>query len=145
MSIEITSWLRVFFAVRERAAELRGLCEWSAGTSERRAWPRTTGADAIAIVSVFDPAIRLRGLRYTSGIGRQWRACIDDLARCAPHEEVAANAALWSVLAAASTYLHAVGAPLPAPSAWHRLRIAAGLERDPATGKVRRVVPLTAA
>jgi hypothetical protein len=125
MTMAITSWLRGYFATRERTAELRGLAEINAGTSERRAWPRTTGADVIMIAAIVDPALRAYPLRWGGhGIGRRWRVCVDDLERFAlpaPRDEYPPNPSFWSAIAAACVYLHASQAPLPEQPIWSAL------------------------
>jgi hypothetical protein len=121
----ITSWLRAFFSVREHAAELRGLEEVDAGTSERRAWPRTTGSDVVAITAAVDPTVRTYRLRWGGhGIGRRWRVSVDDVERYAvpaPHDEYIKNPSFWSAIEAVSVFLHSVGAPVPNAATWKSL------------------------
>jgi hypothetical protein len=137
MTMAITSWLRGYFATRERTAELRGLAEIDAGTSQRSAWPRTTGSDVITIAALVDPALRAYPLRWGGhGIGRRWRACVDDLerfARCAPYDEYPPNPSFWSALAAACVYLHASQAPLPEQPIWSALLERLGSQPDGGT------------
>jgi len=125
MITAITSWLRAFFSIRERAAESRGLAEVAPGTSERHAWPRTTGSDVVAIAGAVDPTVRTYPLRYGGhGLGRRWRVCLEDLERCALpalHDEYGKNPSFWSAIAAMSVFLHSVAAPLPDAAMWNAL------------------------
>jgi len=111
---EIQTWLRAYFAVRERAADARGLDEVHAGTPERRSWPRTTGGDVRAITAALDPIVRSRPLRFGGhGLGRRWRACVDDVARDAlPDREYPHNESFWSAFSAMCVYLHSTKAPI---------------------------------
>jgi hypothetical protein len=125
MITSITSWLRAFFSLQERAADLRGVEELHAGTSERRTWPRTTGSDVVAIAAAVDPSVRTHPLRYGGhGIGRRWRVCLDDVERYvlpALRDEYIKNPSFWSAIAAASVFLHAAGAPVPDAATWNAL------------------------
>jgi hypothetical protein len=115
MSTQITSWLRAFHVLRTSAMEARGYVEVGDDPSAR--WPRTIGADVIAIAAVFDPIVRTTPLRFGgSGLARRWRACIDDLeqlALIAPDGEYVENRAFWYVLSAMCVYLHAQAARTP--------------------------------
>src|SRR5687767_11838054 len=64
MSISITSWLRAFFALQERAMDSRGFFEVQIAEDEFIRWPRTTGSDVISIAAVVDPSIREQPLRF---------------------------------------------------------------------------------
>ena len=56
MSAHIQSWIDGHLAVRERAYQVRGAIELTGGAR----WPRTTGADVVAIAAVFDGAVRTK-------------------------------------------------------------------------------------
>ncbi len=126
MSIEITTWLRAFFALQARAMESRGFIEIDAGTDDAVRWPRTTGHDVIAIAAVIDPYLREQQLRFGGhGLARRWRAIVDDLEHHAladPHVEYVENRAFWNTLAPVCVYLHSEGAPLPPPEVWGALK-----------------------
>jgi hypothetical protein len=140
MSIEITTWLRAFFALQASAMESRGFVEQSTGTEDVVRWPRTTGADVVAIAAVLDPYVRDQPLRFGGhGIARRWRAVVDDLERFALGDlrgEYAENRAFWSTLPAICVYLHSEGSPLPAPDVWAALL---AVLRDPS--ELRNIGP----
>lgn len=124
--IEITTWLRAFFALQASAMESRGFVEIDIGDDNVLRWPRTSGHDVIAIAAVLDPYLRETSLRFGGhGIARRWRAIVDDLERIAladPREEYAENRAFWYALPAVCVYLHSEGAPMPSPEVWDALR-----------------------
>lgn len=126
MSIEITTWLRAFFALQASAMESRGFIEVDAGDDNVMRWPRTSGHDVIAIAAVLDLYLRETPLRFGGhGIARRWRGIADDLERFAlidPREEYAENRAFWHALPALCVYLHSEGAPMPPPEVWDALR-----------------------
>lgn len=125
MSIEITTWLRAFFALQASAMESRGFIE-IANDDDVVRWPRTSGHDVIAIAAVLDPYLRETPLRFgCHGIARRWRAIVDDVERFAlvdPREEYTENRAFWHALPAMCVYLHSEGAPLPPDEVWDALR-----------------------
>ena len=124
MSIAITSWLRAFFALQTEAMESRGFVEVKGGDEEVARWPRTTGADVIAIAAVVDPYVRAAPLRFGGhGVARRWRAVADELeaALDAPADEYVGNRMFWRTLPAVSVYLHAQGAELPPEHVWQAL------------------------
>ena len=57
MSNHIHSWIDGHLALRERAYQVRGAIQLDSGAR----WPRTTGADVIAIAALFDHAARVNG------------------------------------------------------------------------------------
>lgn len=126
MSIEITTWLRAFFAIQAGAMESRGFVEIESGDDNVLRWPRTSGHDVIAIAAILDPYVREMPLRFGGhGIARRWRAVVDDLERIAlvdPRDEYAENRSFWYALPAICVYLHSEGAPLPSPEVWDALR-----------------------
>ena len=125
MSIQITSWLRAFFALQERAMDSRGFAEIVVNEDEVYRWPRTLGRDVIAIAAVFDPSLRGQPLRFGGhGLARRWRVVVDDLERHAladPLAEYVENQTFWHALAAACVYLHSQRAPLPPIEIWNAL------------------------
>ncbi len=116
MSQHIYSWVDGHLAVRERAYEMRGSCE-----AEGTRWPRTTGADVIAIAAILDPSIKRHG---TPGVLRRWRHTLGDLERDAlavPHETFAKNRSFWPSLEAAAVFLDDVIVSPPEPEVWDAL------------------------
>jgi hypothetical protein len=126
MSIEISTWLRAFFALQASAMESRGFIEADVGGDNPARWPRTTGHDVIAIASVIDPYLREQPLRFGGhGLARRWRALVDDLERYAladPRDEYVENRVFWHSLAPVCVYLHSEGAPLPPSDVWDALQ-----------------------
>jgi hypothetical protein len=126
MSIEITTWLRAFFAMQASAMESRGFVEVDVGDDNVERWPRTSGHDVVAIAAILDPYLRETPLRFGGhGIARRWRSVVDDLERFAlaePREEYVENRAFWHALPAVCVYLHSEGAPVPSPEVWDALR-----------------------
>ena len=117
MSQHIHTWIDAHLAVRARAYETRGSIQLDSGAQ----WPRTTGADVIAIAALFDHAVRLHG---TPGIARRWRATLADLERealTAPRETYAENRAFWPTLESVSVFLDDVAVAPPAPALWDAL------------------------
>ncbi len=125
MSTPITSWLRAFDGMQSSAMLARGAIELNPGTDDAVRWPRTIGADVIAIAAVVDPQVRALPLRYGGhGIARRWRASMDDLETIALHEPCATyaeNRSFWRALASICVQLHAEGAPLPDATIWDAL------------------------
>lgn len=122
MSIAVTSWLRAFFALREHAMDCRGFVEMPDGDDEVIRWPRTLGADVVAITGLLDPSVRAQPLRFGGrGLARRWRACVDDVALYgarAPADEYIENRTFWRALPALCVYLHAQAAALPSAPDW---------------------------
>ena len=81
-----------------------------------RQWPRTCGADVLAIAAVIDPVIRAAP-RETGGHGveRTWLRCLHalDAALREPTREFRHNRQFWSALASIAAYLASVDAPVP--------------------------------
>lgn len=127
MSIQITTWLRAYFAMQAAAMESRGFIEINAGEDDVARWPRTIGADVIAIAALLDPFVREQPLRFGGhGLARRWRACMDDLeihALLAPHREYVENRSFWRTLPSMCVYLHSQGASMPAPELWDALLV----------------------
>lgn len=117
MSQHIQSWLDGLAAIRERAFATRGFVELEGGPR----WPRTTGADVIALAAVFDPAIKRNG---TPGVLRRWRAALVDLQRdglAAAYETYPNNQTFWSTVESAAVFLDDVAVSPPTPAVWDAL------------------------
>jgi hypothetical protein len=82
-----------------------------------RQWPRTCGADVVAIAAVIDPVLRAAPLETGGhGIERKWLHCASALADAAlrePAREYRHNREFWSTLASIAAYLSGVDAPVP--------------------------------
>ncbi len=80
-------------------------------------WPRTCGADVVAIAAVIDPVLRAAPLETGGhGVARKWRRCtheLADAALCEPGREYRHNRAFWSALASIAAYLASVDQPVP--------------------------------
>ena len=112
MSKSITTWIRAFFALRERADEQRGFVELNPGTPEAERWPRTTGADVLLIASIIDP---IAVIHVADSTVRRWQlamADVEDIAIIEPDDLYAENRAFWRTLAATFVDFHADGVPL---------------------------------
>src|SRR5690606_17157759 len=97
----IRSWPDGYIALRSRAEYLRGTIELNPGTTEAERWPRTTGADVIAIAAFLDPHTRTRTFQR-SGLARRWNAAMRDLELYALPEmgqTYSENRSFWRVLA----------------------------------------------
>ncbi len=117
MSQHIHSWLDGLVALRERAFAIRDFVELEGGPR----WPRTTGADVIAIAAVFDPAIKRHG---TPGVVRRWRSTLADLehdALTAALDIYPRNRAFWANLESAAVFLDDVSTSPPTPVVWDAL------------------------
>lgn len=122
MTTHIELWTDGYLALKQRAAETRGLIELDTG--ER--WPRTTGEDVIAIAALFDSALKEHA---TPGTATRWAAVLADLeagAVSSPHTTYFANRTFWSMLEVAAIYLDSVAATVPAQSTWNVLIRALG-------------------
>jgi hypothetical protein len=80
-------------------------------------WPRTRGADVVAIAAVLDPILSVAASEAGgASMERRWLRCAADLADLAirePEREYRHNRAFWSAVVAASAHLASVGAPVP--------------------------------
>lgn len=125
MSIAITTWLRAYFALQQRALETRGFTEVITEDEEVIRTPKTVGDDVIAIASVIDPYVRAQPENFgVYAFGRRWQACIDDLeynAPVSPRSEYAENQSFWETLPHICVYLHGQGAELPPAEVWEAL------------------------
>jgi hypothetical protein len=88
-------------------------------------WPRTIGADLIAIASLVDPILSETPLRPGGyGITRLWQTQvieIESIAFANPTSEYVHNRAFWSTLLAVAAHLCTMGAPTPDDEAWEAL------------------------
>ena len=117
------AWEDAYHELWKHAAHHRGLREAIGEplghtlTQTPRQWPRTCGADVLAIASVIDPVLRAAPLESGGyGIERTWRSCAAELADVAlrePAHEYRHNRAFWSALASTAAYLASVDAPVP--------------------------------
>ena len=117
MSSNIHSWIDGHLALRQRAYETRGGIELEDGAR----WPRTTGADVVAIAALVDHPVRAHG---TPGVLRRWRAALLDLQRealHAPHDTYALNRSFWSTLETVVVFLDDLAVTPPDPEIWDAL------------------------
>ena len=126
MSLHIHSWVDGHLAVRERAYQTRGFVELDGGAR----WPRTTGADVIAIAAIVDPPIKRHG---TPGVLRRWRATLADLQREAlavPHDTYSENRSFWSTFEFVVVFLDDVAVTPPGAAVWDALLVEVGTYRN---------------
>jgi hypothetical protein len=127
MSIQITTWLRAYFALQQAASDSRGVIELQLDDDEVTRWPRTLGVEVISIAAAIDPIVRKQPLRFGGhGLARRWRAAMDDIERNAlvsPYATFSENRSFWATLAAMCVYLHSQGAPLPSPEVFAGLMV----------------------
>ena len=117
MSQHIHSWVDGHLAIRERAYQIRGFVEIDSGAR----WPRTTGADVIAIAALVDPAIKKHG---TPGVLRRWMATLADLQRDAlpaAQDTYPENRTFWASLESTVIYLDDVAVAPPSTALWDAL------------------------
>ena len=117
MSQHIHSWLDGHLVVRDRAYQTRGFVQLESGAR----WPRTTGADVVAIAALVDAAAKRYG---TPGVLRRWHATLADLQRNAlrsPADIYLENQTLWASLESTAIYLDDVAAAPPSPVLWDAL------------------------
>ena len=121
MSAHIHSWIDGHLAVRQRAYQSRGSVELNPGTPGSARWPRTTGADVVAIAAMLDSAVHRNA---TPGVLRRWRATLADLQRDAlpsPHDTYVGNATFWASFESAAIFLDDIAVMPPAPELWDAL------------------------
>jgi hypothetical protein len=110
-----------YLAIRQRAVALRGLLETPSDWMSFPTCPCTTGADAIDIAAVFDPAIRACG---TLGLQLRWESRMHELACDAilyERQTYPENRPFWSTVEAAAVQLDDICAPLPSEAVWNQL------------------------
>ncbi|MEJ7598488.1 MAG: hypothetical protein WKG01_11310 [Kofleriaceae bacterium] len=121
----IPSWTDLYIALRQRAEAMRGFIELDSEQDPPPRWPRTTGADVLAIVATIDPHVRrLRPSDHAFGLQRRWRACVADVGRFALPALGATypkSRELWACLAALFVHLSSIDASLPDPATWRVL------------------------
>lgn len=130
----IRDWADGYAALKCCAGDLRGWIEINPRTVDAERWPRTTGADVIAIASFVDHELRQQRYFRESGMARRWRACLADLdvlAVPALGATYDANREFWACLARAFAYLASVEATPPKQATWDALlsRLGALAER----------------
>ncbi len=121
MSSHIHNWIDGYVTLRDRAYESRGFVEINSDAPDAARWPRTTGADVIAIAAIVDPAVRTHG---TPGIRRRWRETLVDLERDAlaiPNDTYAHDRTFWSSFEATAVFLDDVDAGSPSAAVWDAL------------------------
>lgn len=124
MPISITSWLRAYFALEECAMDSHGVVQIPNGDDDPIRWPRTCASEAAAIAALLCCHVRSQPLRFGGhGLGRRWRACVDELPRTPRAVEHAGNRMFWRTLPPLCVYLHSQAAPLPPADAWRALLV----------------------
>ncbi|HEU4731287.1 MAG TPA: hypothetical protein VFT22_25510 [Kofleriaceae bacterium] len=129
--MSIVTWNDLYHQLWIQAAQSRGTITsvgelpGSTRYSTIPEWPRTTGADAIAIASLIDPILSALPLRPGGyGITRLWQTAVielESLAFAHPAAEYAHNRSLWSTVLAVAAHLDTMDAPLPDQEAWEAL------------------------
>lgn len=124
------AWEDAFQELWNHAAHHRGLREAGAdGPHHLRAdplphWPRTCGADVIAIASIVDAVLHAAPPTEGGyGIESAWRRCARELEHSAlgePGREYRHNRTFWSALASTIAYLASVDVEVP-DAMWHAL------------------------
>lgn len=120
-TLPIREWSDGYVALKRRAGDLRGWIELNSQTPDWERWPRTTGADVIAIAAFVDRQLRQQRWFRDSGVARRWRTCLADLellALPALGDIYDENRAFWACLARAFVYLSSVEARLPPQATW---------------------------
>jgi len=113
----IRTWIDGYLAIREHALRVRGSIALDSGAG----WPRTTGADVIAIIALFDTAVATHG---TYGIVHRWAAVREDArleALSAPSDTYVENRSFWSVLETVAVFLDDGSISPPPPRLWEAL------------------------
>ena len=126
--MSFVTWNDVYHELWLQAAQSRGTVtsvgELPGATrySTLPEWPRTSGADAIAIASLVDPILSATPLRPGGyGITRLWQSAVIEMEAVAfpmPTAEYIHNRALWSTLLAVAAHLSTMGAPVPDEATW---------------------------
>ena len=124
------AWEEAFQELWNHAAHHRGVREHLTDTPDHgltghlREWPRTCGADVLAIASIIDAVLRTAPQASGAyGVERTWRRCERELQGTAlgePGREYRHNREFWSALASAIAYLASVDAEVP-DSMWRAL------------------------
>jgi hypothetical protein len=120
--MSIHAWSEFYFQLWTQAAQSRGTITdmGDPGTGQYTSvpeWPRTTGADALAITSLIDSVFAALPLRPGGyGITRLWQTAVIELEGAVfpdPGAEYVHNRSFWSTLLAVAAYLDTVSASLP--------------------------------
>jgi hypothetical protein len=121
--MSILTWSDLYFQLWTQAAQSRGTITSMADPASNEGygtvpeWPRTTGADVIAIATLVDPILGALPLRPGGyGVARLWQTAVIELEGSAfvePGAEYAHNRSLWSTLLVVASYLDTMDAPLP--------------------------------
>jgi hypothetical protein len=129
--MSFVTWNDVYQQLWIQAAQSRGTVTsvgdmpGAARYSTLPEWPRTTGADVIAIASLVDPILSETPLRPGGyGITRLWQTQVIEIEGIAfpnPATEYVHNRAFWSTLLAVAAHLATMGAPAPDDDAWETL------------------------
>ena len=124
------AWEEAFHELWTHAAHHRGVREHVTDIPDHglphrlRRWPRTCGADVLAIASIVDAVLRAAPLTSGAyGIERRWRHCARELAGTAlaePGLEYRHNREFWSAVSSVIAYLSSVDAEVP-DSMWRAL------------------------
>lgn len=116
----MNDWNDVYLSLKRRAEAMRGVVQLHTGTPDQVRWPRTTGADVVAIAAVIDQHIRRMSAQYgRHNVDLRWRACLQDiseLALRAPGALYPRNREFWDCLVVAVVNLASLDAELPDPS-----------------------------
>jgi hypothetical protein len=121
--MSILTWNDLYYQLWTQAAQSRGTVT-SVGSPPAAdvmmtmpEWPRTTGADVIAIATLVDPILGALPLRPGGyGTSRLWQSAVIELEMAAfasPAAEYPYNRSLWSALLAVASYLETMQASLP--------------------------------
>jgi hypothetical protein len=128
--MSFVTWNDLFLELWMQAAQSRGSATigelpGAPHLSTIPEWPRTTGADVIAIASLIDPVLSEAPVKLGSyGLTRLWQAQvieIEGIAFSSPTAEYAQNRGFWSTLLAVAVHLARLEAPLPEDEAWETL------------------------
>jgi hypothetical protein len=135
----IESWTQAYIQLRRCAEAARGVAD-----SEALAWPRTTGADVLAIGAPFHGYVHAVEPDAPSGVAvaRRWRQAmlaVERAAVIAPEAVFPGNRMFWSALASLCAFLDAVYAAPPERATWTTL-----LDRFARSAKGERVTSWSA-
>ncbi len=119
MSLVAGPWTQLYAALYHHAIAARGTLILYPDTVDEVRWPRTTGADAAALVAFFDSI--LRTIHSHAGMWRLWHTCVDEVVHevlhTAPQRTFTGNRALWDCLARSVVLLDANHIPAPPAAA----------------------------
>ncbi|MFT3697694.1 MAG: hypothetical protein QM831_31435 [Kofleriaceae bacterium] len=109
------NWTDGYFSLRARAIDTRG-----EDKLDDSRWPRTNGADALAIFALYDDAVMEEG---SAGLVERWERARQklELALLGLRDCYAENRDLWSLIADASVYLDDLGIESPKDESWNAL------------------------